>query len=198
MLNIITVTEGKRGCGYRKPGGLYLRFDGSGRACGRLPLPLRVCPTCGAGIKPTRGWQWIDSAPYIRNNPCRTPEECGGCPMNGDMGKVGLIWVGEAFYPTPEEFIREGDTMGISRRIAAVPRGFVIGETWVWMAHRKTAINPAHPAGPREPAVFRVFRPSRIEYVVRDDDPEDKLQRLVDRGITLVKVVKKEEEKQLM
>ena len=57
--------------------------------------------------------------------------------MHLPMGRVGLIWVGEKFYPTPQDFCAEAEKMGISRRIPAVPNDFVLGETWVWLAHRK-------------------------------------------------------------
>jgi hypothetical protein len=52
--------EAKRGCGYRKPGGTYLVSDSLGRECGKLPIPLDVCPTCHAGFKPTQGWTWVN------------------------------------------------------------------------------------------------------------------------------------------
>ena len=59
--------------------------------------------------------------------------------MTKDMGKAGLLWIGEQFYPTPGEFTREAEELGISRRISAVPRDFKLGETWVLFAHRKGA-----------------------------------------------------------
>ena len=52
--------EKKRGCGYRKIGGIYLCADGPGEPCHRLPIPLDVCPTCHHGVKQTRGWTWVD------------------------------------------------------------------------------------------------------------------------------------------
>lgn len=53
-------SEAKRGCGYRKVGGLYLVSSGAGLPCDRLPFPLTVCPTCSCGIKPSRGWTWVE------------------------------------------------------------------------------------------------------------------------------------------
>jgi hypothetical protein len=52
--------------------------------------------------------------------------------------KAGLLWIGEEFYKTPEDFNREAGEMGISRRITSIPRGYEIGKTWVFLAHRKT------------------------------------------------------------
>jgi len=51
--------ESKRGCGWRKPGGLYLMADGPAELCGKLPIPLEICPSCGGGIKLSRGWTWV-------------------------------------------------------------------------------------------------------------------------------------------
>jgi hypothetical protein len=40
--------EPKRGCGYRKVGGIYLVSGGEGRPCGCLQIPLHTCPSCRA------------------------------------------------------------------------------------------------------------------------------------------------------
>lgn len=60
------------------------------------------------------------------------------------MGKAGLMWVGEKFYKTPEVFVAEGVTMGFSKRIKAVPRGFKVGETYVLLAHPKAIDRIVH------------------------------------------------------
>jgi hypothetical protein len=62
--------EAKRGCGYRKVGGLYLVTFGAGRHCGKMPIRCAVCPTCNQGIKPTRGWTWIDPVPLFGEREC--------------------------------------------------------------------------------------------------------------------------------
>ena len=62
--------EAKRGCGYRKVGGIYLVGDGLSAVCDRLPYPLEVCRVCGAGIKPSRGIQWLDGKEFFGGN-CR-------------------------------------------------------------------------------------------------------------------------------
>jgi hypothetical protein len=186
--------EGPRGCGHRKKGGIYLVCDGLGRPCGKLPIPLHVCPTCSAGIKPARGWTWIDgtalsAAASCAADPCRP-----GCPLRQPPGRVGLLWVGGSFYATPEEFSREAARLGISRRLAAVPKDFKLGETWVWLAHRSTPLGPDGQVGP---AVFHAFLPSRIEIVVGEDDPEEEIERLLERGLTPVVIKRDTEQTQL-
>lgn len=211
-----TLHEGARGCGFRKPGGLYMVTDREGEPCPALPVEMVVCPHCGAGIRPSRAWTWI--TPDVILN----PHDHGhpGCPLNapGLMGdRAGLLWIGGSFYPTPDDWMREAQTMGVSRRIATVPRGFVIGETWVAVAHRKVIrdgwVNTDTDVTYRDmaaiveagvdfdlleevwrPAVFHVFKPQRIEYVVRGDESDEELAGYERRGIEPVRVIPLEQQ----
>lgn len=84
--------------------------------------------------------------------------------------------------------------MGISRRIQAPPKGFVIGEDWVFLAHLRGIHDPEHEHASDEgyvPALFYAFKPTAIEYVVNGNEPEEELTRLEERGVSLVSVVKK-------
>lgn len=214
-----TRVEGQRGCGFRKPGGLYLVCKGIGMPCGKLPIPLCTCPTCGQGIKPSRGWTWIDGGALSRSKPCdlstSAPEQCAFCPLGQQLGRVGLLWIGEQFYPRPIDWMNEANKMGVSRRISRVPKDFKLGETWVFVAHRK-GISAGCEAcngcgriivGPHDtdrepcracdgegvrytPAVFHAFKPSAVEYVVHGTETEDELTDLRKRGITPVRVVR--------
>lgn len=199
----------ERGCGWRQPGGLYLVSGAIGMPCGRLPIELTVCPTCSCGVKPARGWTWIESGPFLADRECQAePARCLLCPLSRRMGKVGLLWIGEKFYATPGDFIKEADRIGISRRIPALPTGFVIGQTWVWLAHRKSISRVCdYCKGNRSlacdrcdefrltwhPAVFRAFRPQAIEYVTKGDETDEEIGSLLSRGITPVKVIREEE-----
>ena len=199
---MITSRESRRGCGFRKVGGLYLVAEFEGIACGRMPIPVGTCPTCGAGIKPSRGWTWIDGdalTAEARALPCRN-EDCGGCPMDqgGAYGRAGLIWIGEAFYPTPEDFQREAKAMGISRRIAAVPRGFEIGKTFVFLAHRCVVPDVTIEGNPAfGPGVFQIFVPTRIEIICDGTEPVEQIAEYEGRGLTPVKVIRIGEDQQL-
>lgn len=195
-MQITTKIEGPRGCGYRKPGGIYLVSDGRAATCYRLPIPLTVCPCCGQGIKQTRGFTWIQAA-LFKDTPCNPSGNypvdcCGSCAANLDpMTRIGLLWVGEVFYKTSEAFTRESAMQGISRRISQVPRELKVGETWIALAHPK-AVTSIDENGEvmQGPGIFSFFRPQRIEYVVDPGDTPEKLQALEDRGFTLVKVIR--------
>ncbi len=189
-----------------------MRTDGIGRVCGALPIELIVCPTCHQGIKPARGWTWINIAALVdvrgcsRNDlvnrgPARSTEEgCGDCPIaDAQIQTAGLLWIGEKFYKNTAAFQRESTEMGISRRITMVPRGFKIGETWVALAHRKAIVLPNPFRGDpvefiEKPGIFHIFKPQRIEYVVKDDDSDEKLDKLEKRGISLVRVEREQTE----
>lgn len=165
--------EAKRGCGYRKVGGLYLVADRPAAPCCRLPLPLDVCPCCAAGIKQTRGWTWIN--PLLMFKPRErafngdgVPAGCRGaaCAMfdPSAMGeRCGLLWIGEQFYPTAAHFTAESAQLGVSRRLRTVPRGFKAGETWVLLAHPKAVSG-------QSPGVFAAIRPRGFELIVKQSD----------------------------
>ena len=100
--------------------------------------------------------------------------------------------------------------MGISRRISAVPKDFVVGETWVFLSHRQCIerecpnckgyaqfTDESNP-GPCEdckgigtiktPGIFCVFQPQRIEKVVSPDIDDEEMEKLARRQITPVTV----------
>jgi hypothetical protein len=103
--------------------------------------------------------------------------------------RAGLLWIGAAFYPTPEAFMEEAQRMGVSRRISAVPRDFKVGETWVALAHPKAIPGECEHGAPAgfpctkcadgvsggqwRGGVVTFFRPRSLEYVVTHDDTEE-------------------------
>ena len=152
-MKIETRQDKKRGCGWRKEGGLYLMSGGVPAACGKLPLPLTICPTCGGGIHFSRGFTWINPEGLFDGVDCPSHEidkmdgfekagtPCALCPLSNTrlhlMGdKAGLIWIGEKFYST-ESFLQEAAEQGVSRRINTVPHDFELGKTWIFLAHKK-------------------------------------------------------------
>lgn len=183
--------EPERGCGHRKAGGIYLVTDGLGEPCERLPMEIPPCPLSGHKcLKQSRGFEWIkpkfifDHAQACAFN----PEHCPNCVVCQPVllerhaepkDEVGLMWVGEKYYAKPEDWSREATKMGVSKRIPAVPKNFVVGKSFVFVAHPK-GFPKVIPAGSKNsegellkadqvehvPGVFHVFRPTRIEVVV--------------------------------
>lgn len=196
--------ERKRGCGYRKIGGLYLVGGGPAVPCDFLPYELTVCAHCGAGVKPTRGFTWLTVSFF---GPVQCKETCAvasvrpPCPFDEiPDSKCGLLWVGERFYPTPEAFLAEAREMGISRRIAQIPRELVLGGTWVFFAHRRVPMMVPHRMRSDDTpdaaltgdniygsAIFYMFRPTAIEKILtRELATDDELASCAKREITPV------------
>lgn len=191
MRTITESIENERGCGFRKGGCIYLVNSGKGRSCGRFPMELTVCPCCSEGVKVARGWTWVQMS-LFDNAECDGNNNCSTCPMAviDPNTRIGMLWVGEKFYATPEAFMREAGAMGISRRISQVPKDFVVGETWIALAHRKgMSKGIVDGVATFAPAVFQMFQPDRIEYVVKGDESEEELDRLEARGLSLVRVI---------
>lgn len=202
--------EGKRGCGYRKGGGLYLVSSGTMEPCGKLPIRCEVCPTCGEGIRVARGFTWVDGDKLCDPEPHGDPSHQLGCPLASPIGRAGLIWIGEKFYPTTLEFQREARELGVSRRITAVPRDFVVGETLVLLGHRKAIRDACPDCGDRAesegcetcdeervvfaPGIFTAFRPRAVEYVCKGEETEEELDALLERGIKPVRVEERQTE----
>ncbi len=171
--------EAKRGCGYRKVGGLYLVSGGLGEPCHRLPVSLTVCPTCHGGIKATRGWTWIASALLepgcLRIGRCDggTDYHYGWCPVcnTGLRDRHGLLWVGEKYYADSEAFTVEANRLGVSRRISALPRGFELGRTFVMLAHRLALPGKGCTHGDGAATTLVDFPPGKCPHGCADNVP---------------------------
>jgi hypothetical protein len=185
-MNIETRITPRRRCGVRKPGGLYLVAPGTADFCGKLPVELTVCPCCSRGIKPSRGWTWVDATKLLTGEPCRM-KKCIGCPVAYGLGRAGLIWIGTCYYPSHHDWTREAIVQGVCRRIPAVPNDFQLGYTWVLVAHRQAITKFADGKGLQSAGIFHVFRPTAVEYVVNGKETPEVLEKLVARGITPVR-----------
>lgn len=204
--------EAVRGCGYRKVHGLYLCGEGVAMSCDRLPYELKVCPVCGSGIKFSRGFTWLDWYMYAGDHEgCseKLPTEriettigpawkmpiansCPVCWPNVHPQPYGLLWVGEAFY-TPDEFIAEALTLGVSKRIAAVPKNLKLGETWILFAHKKLIEDSTEDPWTLEedeegkPGIFYAFRPTSVDYLIwKSEAVSGYLEELQKKGLTPV------------
>jgi len=128
---------------------------------------------------------------------------CGTCVVaNPPAGRHGLIWVGGMHYKAPSDFVREAASMGVSRKLSAIPKGFKPGETWVYLAHRQ-AIRVAMPGAVNEDGtaavefqagIFSVFKPTAIELVIADEhNVPEKAERIVEQygeeHVNIVRVI---------
>jgi len=183
-LSIFYQREPRRGCGYRHAGpdgyGLYLMSSGWSENCERLPWPLTVCPVCGAGIKFSRGFRWVVPVSLLVGDPPCVPavkrhwhKSCPFCSPSADP--AGLMWVGDMFY-TPRSFRLEAEALGVSKRINALPLEFVVGDTWIFLAHihawydlsAKTKLEIGSEVPEAKPGIFTAFRPMCLDIVIND------------------------------
>jgi hypothetical protein len=204
--------EGKRGCGYRKIGGLYLCGDYIPVECDRLPLELTTCPVCGAGIHFTRSFTEINPLKLFGyHQPCHDAfRPCIVCDPKDETAYVMVV--GSKYY-TPQSFVEEAAAMGISKRIPFIPKNLEPGKTVVYLAHPKAvcvqeplAVQAAMTivAEVDEPqmrlldaekkphyamGVFCAFLPQRIEKLIWESQgtPEE-LEKLEKRGVTPILV----------
>lgn len=202
--------ERKRGCGYRKIGAMYLCGDYMPVPCERLPYLLETCPVCGAGIKVSRGFTKVNPLQLFGyHQPCSDQlRPCWMCDPAEDPAFI--MGVGQKYYKSPVEFIKEGLDLGISKRIPFIPKELELGKTVVYLAHPKAcavresiALQQAMALVHGDSAetgrlietetveyrmgIFTVFVPQRVEKLVWQSEaiPEE-LQKLKRKGITPV------------
>jgi len=180
--------EQERGCGFRKAGGLYIRGTGLAVPCDRLPYVLEYCPVCGSGIKFQRGYQMIHWYKYAGiHEKCKCDDHCPIChpkdtyryhvdfSTDEDRPELyAIMWVGDKYY-SPGDFIDEAHKQGICKRISAVPKDIVFGETWILLAHKKAG-EKKNDDGEIEPceAIFYAFRPTHVEKILTKKQARDK------------------------
>lgn len=174
--------EARRGCGFRKVGGIYLVGDGPTTHCDRMPFELTACDVCGSEIKFSRGFQWMNALKFLgRHEGCADEFRCPIC--DPDDEKYGLMWVGEKFYTT-HSFIEEAIDLGVSKRISNIPKELVLGKTRILLAHNKAKMPDERTAK----AIFYSFIPRAIEKIITKSQSKDPsvMGELKDLGYTPV------------
>lgn len=181
--------EARRGCGFRKVNALYLCSGGVWVACDRLPYEVGACPVCGGGIHFPRSLKEVNPLKLFGNHEeCRDSFSCHMCQPDHEVAY--LFGVGEKYY-TPQEFITEAQTMGVSKRIQALPKKLKLGETWVYLVHRKAIYAGKDEEGKPvyKMAIFAAFVPQRVEMPVwKSKLTKRKQKELEKRGITPIAI----------
>jgi len=169
--------EAKRGCGYRRVHGTYLVGELGGFGCHRLPLKLYEHAEFFRGYKEINPKEILgkcyncDSAHQPFCVVCNPPDE--------DVH--GLMFVGEQYY-TPQGFLDEAASQGISKRISRIPNNLELGKTIVYLAHRKCSFGNM-----QVPAVFMAFRPQRVEQLIwESENVAEIVEEMKAKGITPV------------
>jgi hypothetical protein len=98
---------------------------------------------------------------------CRDESACPVCRNRDDFGPHLLLWIGRKHY-TPEAYLEEGRRLGVSRRLSALPKGLVLGETWVLLAHLD-AVPPKVPDVCAKCGCGSALHKDRPEYIFKGD-----------------------------
>jgi len=204
--------EARRGCGFRKVGGMYLCGEYVSAPCDRMPFPLTTCPVCGQGIKVSRGFTEVN--PYRLwgiHRDCKDHfRPCFLCDPRDESAYIMLVGAGN--YKTKEDFLDEAQLMGISKRIPFIPKGLELGKTVIYLAHPKAcevkipaalqeAMSIVEEAQTKQPklleaernekklGIFCAFIPKRVEKLVWESElTDEKREQLEKRGITPVPI----------
>ena len=111
--------EQRRGCGFRRAGGLYVRGNVAGAAVDWLPfcIPFRQ----------TRSLQWVTSEALLAT--CAD----GGTSIFRSHRRIALCFVGAKHYSV-DSFVKEALAQGVSRRVSTIPKDLKPGDP-IALAH---------------------------------------------------------------
>lgn len=189
--------EPARGCGLRVIHGLYLFGWGQSVICDRLKLLLEECKVCGQKIEFSRGISKLDAYKLFgehENCKCEAGPTCPICHPEED-GSYFLMWVGSEY--TEESFIEEAKKMGFSKRIPWIPKDFILGKSWLFLAKKNNTevklgkIVNKRGRKPMASAIFYAVQPEAIHYLIKEEEATEKyVQELEEQGITPITVPK--------
>jgi hypothetical protein len=83
--------------------------------------------------------------------------------------RAGLMWIGEKYY-TPREFVREARSVGISKKVASIPKGFEFGKDIIFLAHRKAIVEYDDDDVSFAPGVFMNFKPDWVDIIIDNNN----------------------------
>ena len=176
-----------RGCGFRKKGGTYIFCDMQNmHPCPSLPVELPDrCPVCGEEIEQFRGIKVVNPQKLFVKRQQNIVKCVGNCPVCYPPETGALMWVGKQYY-SAGQFMNEALRMGISKRIAKVPKGLKPGDV-LYLAH-PDAFPPGQGKVRGKPGIFTAACISAFHRIVDDEQAKDEkfIKELEDQGITPV------------
>lgn len=135
----------------------------------------------------------------INELPADSPERK---ELEAELPKVFyLMFVSKEYY-TPESFMEEARIQGVSKRVApnSLPKGFVVGRDWVFLAHGSVAFPVTDKSGQvvkgdhrHGTGIFYAFKPSRLELVLYKGTDPQLILDYEEAGYTVVLLEKTEE-----
>jgi hypothetical protein len=188
---VLRMARSERGCGYRKKGGTYLFCDVDAVIpCPSLPIGLPDrCPVCGEEIEMFRGIKVINPQKFF-TNPQKVMIKCNPMAVSKCVAcyppELGaLMWVGKKYY-TKDLFMQESVRMGISKRIAKIPKGLAPGNP-IYFVHPE-AFPPEAGKVRGTPGIFTAARISAFHRIIDEAQEKDEkfIKELEDQGITPV------------
>ena len=170
-------------------GGLYLTSGPTTTGCDRLPLRITPCEVCGQEPRFNRSISRISPFALWGNHYAEVVCSCEftviprHCPVCNPTDVGYLMWVGSEY--TIKSFSNEALAMGVSKRIPALPVGFVLGQSVLYLAYLKAlpasgqlpllALDSPTHRSKHVPAVFMSCVPSRLELIVTDVQAADEV-----------------------
>ena len=185
---VLRMARVDRGCGTRKKGGTYLFCDLQNVApCPSLPIKLPDrCPTCGEELEQFRGIKVVNPQKYFVV-PQKVITKCpGGTCLACYPPEIGAVmWVGKKYY-SAASFTSEALRMGISKRIAKIPKGLKVSDP-IYFVHPE-AFPPEAGKVRGEPGIFLAARVSAYHRIIDETQEKDEafIKELEGLGITPV------------
>jgi hypothetical protein len=125
---------------------------------------------------------WADQTEEMRNENADLSDKL--LKLKAELAKpFYLMFVSKDFY-SPENFIKEANEQGISKRVApnSLPKGFTVGKDYVFLAHQDVKLKD----GKRGTAVFYGFLPMRLELVLYKGTNAETIREYEEAGYTVV------------
>jgi len=102
------------------------------------------------------------------------------------------MWVGSEYTTT--SFEQEAFEMGVSKRISVIPKDLEIGKSWIYLGKQglikeRVGYDAKKGRVKKVDGVFYAFKVTAIEHWLGESDAtEEKVQELLNKGITVVEV----------